>query len=58
MQRQEELIELVDFLTEYMIKKDLRFGQFISNLESKGMNFDDEFYTENKHLMEKIKEMI
>lgn len=38
-----------------MVKRDLRFGQLISNLESMGINFHDEFYTENKRLMEKIK---
>jgi hypothetical protein len=52
--RKEELLELVNYLTDLMVDKDLRFGQLISNLQSMGINFHSEFNTENRALMEYI----
>ena len=56
--RAEEMLGLMDYITMALNKYDLRFGQFISNLESAGLDFDEEFSTENGELLTKIKNIM
>jgi len=58
MNRTKEMLELMRYITTILNKYDLRFGQFILNLERAGLDFDEEFNTENGELLTKIKNIM